>query len=126
MCIRDRPDAKLARNQVIADEIKVVSSSLLGLTVGCAQCHDHRYDPITHADYYRFRAIFDPAYDWETWRAPAQRNYSLYTPEERGKAEEIEKQAVAIEADAQAMNKKLSLIHISEPTRLLSISYAVF
>ena len=100
------PDAKLARNQVIADEMKVVSSSLLGLTVGCAQCHDHRYDPITHADYYRFRAIFDPAYDWETWRAPAQRNYSLYTPEERSKAEEIEKQAVAIEADARAMSKK--------------------
>jgi len=40
------PTWKLARNQVIAEELKVVSSSLLGLTVGCAQCHDHRYDPI--------------------------------------------------------------------------------
>jgi hypothetical protein len=38
-------DLKLARNQVIAEEIKVVSSSLLGLTIGCAQRHDHRYDP---------------------------------------------------------------------------------
>ncbi len=100
------PDAKLARNQVLAEEIKIVSSSLLGLTVGCAQCHDHRYDPITQADYYRFRAIFEPAFDWQSWRTPAQRLYSLYTPEERAKAAEIETQAIAIEAEANAMNKK--------------------
>ncbi len=100
------PDAKLARNQVIAEEIKVVSSSLLGLTVGCAQCHDHRYDPISHADYYRMRAIFEPAYDWKDWHKPAQRLYSLYTAEERNKAAEIEKQAAAIDAEANAMNKK--------------------
>lgn len=100
------PDAKLARNQVIAEELKVVSSSLLGLTVGCAQCHDHRYDPITQADYYRLRAVFEPAYDWQQWRTPAQRRYSMYTADERAKAAEIEKQAVVIEAEATAMNKK--------------------
>ncbi|HSI12156.1 MAG TPA: DUF1549 domain-containing protein, partial [Chthoniobacter sp.] len=99
-------DAKLARNQVVAEEIKVLSSSLLGLTVGCAQCHDHRFDPIPQADYFRLRAVFEPAFDWQTWRAPAQRLYSLYTPEERAKADEIEKQAKAIDAEAQAMSKK--------------------
>ncbi len=100
------PDPKLARNQTIAEEMKIVSSSLLGLTVACAQCHDHRYDPISQADYYRFRAIFDPAYNWENWRNPSQRLYSLYTPEERAKAEEIEKQVVEINLEAKAMTKK--------------------
>ena len=100
-------DMKLARNQVIAEELKVVSSSLLGLTVGCAQCHDHRFDPIPQTDYYRLRAIFEPAFDWESrWRPPFQRQYSLYTPEERAKANEIEKQIGDINREAQAMSKK--------------------
>ncbi len=99
------PDPKLARNQAITEEMRIVSSSLLGLTVACAQCHDHRYDPIPQSDYYRLRAIFDPAYNWEKWRPPAQRLYSLYTPEERAQADEIERQARAIEAEARAMTK---------------------
>lgn len=99
-------DPKLAKNQVIAEQMKITSSSLLGLTVGCAQCHDHRYDPITQADYYRMRAIFDPAYNWEAWRTPAQRLYSLYTPEDKAKAAEIEKRVGEINLQAQAMSKK--------------------
>ena len=99
-------DAKLAKNQVIAEQMKITTSSLMGMTVACAQCHDHRYDPITQADYYRLRAVFDPAYNWEAWRAPAQRLYSLYSPEERAKAAEIEVKAKEIEVEARAMSKK--------------------
>jgi hypothetical protein len=99
-------DAKLARNQVIAEQLKIVSSSLLGLTVSCAQCHDHRHDPISQEDYYRLRAVFDPAYNWEAWRAPGQRLYSLYTPAEHAKAAEIEKAAAVIDAGAREMSKK--------------------
>ena len=103
----DAPDnQKLAANETIAAEIKVMTSSLLGMTVACAQCHDHRYDPITQADYYRLRAIFDPAYGWEAWRSPTRRLYSLYTPEERAKANEIEKQVGDVNREAQAMSKK--------------------
>jgi cytochrome c553 len=99
-------DAKLAKNQVIAEQIKITTSSLMGMTVACAQCHDHRYDPITQADYYRLRAVFDPAYHWEAWRAPNSRLYSLYTPQERAKAAEIEAKAKEIEVEARAMSKK--------------------
>lgn len=100
------PDPLLGRNEVIAEQLKVVSSALLGLTVGCAQCHDHRLDPISQIDYYRLRAVFEPAFDVAQWRSPAQRLCSLATPEEEATAAEIEKQAVAIEADARAMEKK--------------------
>ena len=93
------PDAMVARNDTIADTLKIVSSSLMGLTVGCAQCHDHRYDPVSQADYYRFRAIFDPAFDWQQWRTPVKRRVSLYTDAERKQAAEIEAEAVAIEKD---------------------------
>ena len=44
----------------IALLVLVVVWSLLGMTVGCAQCHNHRYDPIAQTDYYRFRALFEP------------------------------------------------------------------
>ncbi len=91
-------DQKTARNAVVAETIKVVSSSLLGMTVGCAQCHDHRLDPIPQTDYYRMRAIFEPALDTETWRTPPARLISLMTDVERAQAAEIEKEAKVIDA----------------------------
>jgi mono/diheme cytochrome c family protein len=91
-------DANVARNDVVAETIKIVSSSLLGLTVGCAQCHDHRYDPIPQADYYRFRAVFEPALNWQQWRNPQQRRVSLYTDEDRARAAGIEVQAKEIDS----------------------------
>src|SRR5262249_56821242 len=67
------PDQALASNQVVADTLKVVGSSLLGLTVGCAQCHDHRYDPIPQSDYYRLPPLFEPALDPSHRPPPAHR-----------------------------------------------------
>ncbi len=47
-----------AQPDIINDRIDVVSRGLLGLTVGCARCHDHKYDPITSADYYAMYGVF--------------------------------------------------------------------
>jgi hypothetical protein len=92
-----------AHNQVVADTLKIVSTSLLGLTVGCAQCHDHRYDPIPQSDYFRLRAIFEPALDPAHWRAPSQRLVSLYTDADRAKAAQVEAEAAVLQ---QAYNEK--------------------
>jgi hypothetical protein len=89
--------------QVIADVLKVVSSSLLGSSVGCAQCHDHRYDPISQRDYFQLRAIFEPALDPGQWRKPAERLVSLYTDADRAKAAAIEAEAATMQA---AFNQK--------------------
>jgi hypothetical protein len=45
----------------LEDTIDVFGKSMLGLTVGCARCHDHKYDPITSDDYYALYGIFDSA-----------------------------------------------------------------
>ncbi|MFZ4764581.1 MAG: DUF1553 domain-containing protein, partial [Roseimicrobium sp.] len=48
------------RHFVLNDITATVGSAFLGLTMGCAQCHDHPYDPVSQADFYRLRAFFDP------------------------------------------------------------------
>ncbi len=92
-------DPTIARNQVVSDTLKIVSTSLLGLTVGCAQCHDHRYDPIPQEDYYRLRAVFEPAYDVKNWRPPAARRVSLYTEADRRESARIEAEAARIDKE---------------------------
>ena len=81
------------RNASIADTLKIVSTALYGMTIGCAQCHDHRYDPITQADYYRLRAVFEPGFDTVNWRLPQSRLVSLITKEQRAVAAGIEAEA---------------------------------
>ncbi len=100
-------DQNLARNDVIAETIKIVSTSLLGLTVGCAQCHAHRYDPISQEDYYRLRAIFEPAYDWKHWRSPSARLVSLWTDADRQKAAEVDAEVKTIQKEQQSKLEEL-------------------
>ena len=99
-------DIEAVRNQVVSDTLKIVSTSLLGLSVGCAQCHDHRYDPIPQADYYRMRAVFEPAYDWKQWRTPDQRLVSLYTEADRKRAAEVEAEAQRLGAEKAEKQKR--------------------
>ncbi len=92
-------DVPLASNQTIADTLQIVSTALFGLTIHCAQCHNHRYDPIPQSDYYRLRAIFEPALDWKSWRAPAAREIVVLSEADRTKADQIEKQAGKIDQE---------------------------
>ena len=73
--VEPRPDDQfalgfLARGAVFRDgvdtkelpivAVETVSTAFMGLTVGCAKCHDHMYDPIKQADFYAMKALFDP------------------------------------------------------------------
>ncbi len=76
--LRMTPDASWAnitgyvpdRIDVMADEIDVLGSAVMGLTLKCARCHTHKFDPIPHRDYYRLVDIFKGAYDEYAWLKP--------------------------------------------------------
>ena len=60
------------RNVSIA-AVETISTAFMGMTVGCAKCHDHKFDPITQKDFYAMKAIFDPL---------VLKNVMLATPKE--------------------------------------------
>ncbi len=78
--LRMAPDATLARItnfvpnrlEVIADAFEIFGSTVLGLTLQCARCHSHKFDPIPQRDYYRLRSTFKGALDEHDWLKPQQ------------------------------------------------------
>jgi len=51
-------DKAIQRNEMLVDVANAAASGTLGLTLNCAQCHDHKFDPLTARDYYRFQGFF--------------------------------------------------------------------
>ena len=58
------------RIDVIDDQLRVLSSAVMGLTIRCARCHSHKFDPIPQRDYYRLVALMKPAMDEHDWLKP--------------------------------------------------------
>lgn len=65
-------DKEEARYQNLVDRVNTTGRVWMGLTVGCAQCHTHKYDPITIRDYYSFYAFFDNTEDRDEAGTKAQ------------------------------------------------------
>ncbi len=65
---------KFNRNSWMEETVEHTSKAFLGLTMNCSRCHDHKYDPISQADYYRFRAFFEP-YQIRTDQLPGEPDF---------------------------------------------------
>jgi hypothetical protein len=63
------------RTTWLDEAIEHTSKAFLGLTLNCTKCHDHKYDPLAQADYYRFRAFFEP-YQLRTEQVPGEADYA--------------------------------------------------
>jgi hypothetical protein len=92
------------RQDVINAEMRVLSSAVLGLSIDCARCHDHKFDPIPQRDFYRLVDIFKGAFDENDWLSNEQRLLKNVTGDERNAWEKdnqrIEKAIEKIKADA--------------------------
>ncbi|MFL6214227.1 MAG: DUF1553 domain-containing protein [Blastocatellia bacterium] len=94
-------DVEEARWETLLDRVNTTATVWLGATLGCAQCHNHKYDPITQKDYYRFLAFFDNAEytiggDGDHWIAEPE--LDLPTPEQEVKRKEIQAEINKLEA----------------------------
>src|SRR5262249_33493091 len=103
------------RYQVLADTVEIVSSSLLGLTLRCARCHSHKYDPVSQRDYYEFTAIFAAAYAPEEWIKPTERFFPLA---DAGAQEGARRHNAALDAKLAPVQKQLKDLTEEFTTRL--------
>ncbi len=71
------------RVAAVKDRANVTAQVWMGLTMGCAQCHTHKFDPITHREYYQFYAFFDQTEDSD--KADERPTLPLWTPEQEAK-----------------------------------------
>ncbi len=62
---------------------QIIGSSLLGMTVQCAKCHDHKFEPFTQRDYYAMQAFFHPAFPIDDWVKPNDRVVEAPLPGEQ-------------------------------------------
>jgi hypothetical protein len=99
-----------SRNEVLTEMANIVGASILGVTLGCARCHDHKFDPIRQSDYYRIQAYFAATHDEDVPLASAEEQAAW-----KAKAEPIEKEMKELRAklkgadDFQKMKLQLEL-----------------
>src|SRR5215469_16922689 len=80
------------RMEAMFDRMDAIGKSILGVTIQCAQCHNHKYDPLTQEEYYRMFAFLNNS---------NEANVAVYTPAQQMKIAEIQRRTREIEAGLQ-------------------------
>ena len=85
-------DPEQFRMEAMFDRMDAIGKSMLGLTIQCCQCHNHKYDPFTQEDYYRLFAFLNDTHE---------ANVAVYPPDQLMQRAEMLRQIGEIEADLQ-------------------------
>ena len=112
----DELNRPLQRFQVLHGTIENLTSGLLGLTVACARCHDHKFDPIPQRDYYRLMAVFTPAYNPSVWIQPQNRHLWDVSPAEKAA---IDRENAELDRQIAEQNGRLAALRRPYAARLL-------
>ena len=96
-------------HQVLADTMQIVGTTFLGLTVHCARCHQHKFDPISQRDYYSLQAVFGGALDPARWQPSEVRSIPFASEPEEARINEHNKQVDARIAALTASLNELTL-----------------
>ena len=117
-----RPDFKMIKNapgyyyQTLEDTVKIVASSTLGLTLQCAKCHSHKYDPITQEEYYRVQAVFMSGYRPGEWVPQVERRLFECTALQDAEAKTLN---AGIDAQVAELGAKARSLKAAFAARLL-------
>ncbi len=76
-------EVRIDRYTVLEGNLEIAMSCLLGVTIQCARCHDHKFEPVTQREYYSLQAVFYGAYNPESWSKPNDRDVEIGTQSER-------------------------------------------
>ena len=100
---KDEPSKRLARQDAIDEIVVNIGQTFLGLSVGCARCHDHKFDPISHRDYFAMQAfVAGVAYGDRDLRTPEADAKRAEAKQLRGQIADLDKQLARIVPLARA------------------------
>lgn len=119
------PDREKLLMDTIDEQIDTLGKAFLGMTLGCARCHDHKFDPISQADYYALAAIFKSSKTFGDTNYGAIKHWNEYvfaTPEEREQIKKIDAQIAEKQKVANTF-KSNAITQIREEARLKASSY---
>jgi cytochrome c553 len=88
---------------IVDEQLDTTARTFMGLTVGCARCHDHKFDPIPQADYYSLAGIFKSSKTMENFNVVAQWNEYVLAPE--AEREKLKEHKAKIEAKSKEMGR---------------------